>query len=319
MKTKYFSYCGIINFSITGFERDLMLIEKYLTLSTSKQDVDYSITMYKTPDLSNFKNIGNIIYPFKNCVYKQKILSEQNVIIYAEKQEFSDEHVIVRNNDIISIYSNSDDIYWYTIKMIDELIIRKLFDMGFFPLHASSVSDKNGSLVFVGYSGMGKSTSMYYYSMFENMNPQANDTVFVGRIGNEWHSFGIIEDATFGESLIKDKQPEERFGSKKVRFTPIEYEQYSNVKYNYMSKINNIVFVNLNQYGEYKEYTVEPSQIDLNMFVDKKLKYGDILAINNLSPHYSIEDLIRENQFYGCSGNILKKQSVRRRQNENML
>ena len=33
-----------------------------------------------------------------------------------------------------------------------------------------------------------------------------------------------------------------------------------------------------------------------------KLKYGDILAINHSSPHYSIEDLIRENQFYGCSG-----------------
>ncbi|MEG1010062.1 MAG: hypothetical protein RSF67_09680, partial [Clostridia bacterium] len=153
---------------------------------------DYEIFYKKVDTIPNIYKIkdGIVTFPFRNSQY---VVNRCNdiVIAYAKKQKFSDENAIVRSNKLIEIFAKDDINQKNLIRLIRELIIRKLLEKKYFPLHASCVVTENEAIIYFGKKGSGKSTALFSNVLLTKSVPLSNDITFIGKENNIWKAFGM--------------------------------------------------------------------------------------------------------------------------------
>lgn len=284
---------------------------------------DYEI-VYNEDTIPNiYKNIeGKVLTPFRNSKYILN-LDNKTIVTYAKKQEFSDENVILRTGNLINVFCENDCKSKVLIRLIIELIIRKLLEKQYYPLHASCVVKENKANIYFGKKGSGKSTALLSSVLLTQSSPLANDITFVGKEDGIWKAFGTSYDLTFDESLFSQIYSNKTFvgeqnlipqyHSNKVRYGASEFCDLFNTFWVWSAPIENINIVNLSPNIEFKKY----SQIEYLKALDYLKNYGkdhnftfdDLLMINGLYPNFNYEQLAQEIEFNEIEGNILEHHS----------
>lgn len=316
MKEKYLNIDNLLILKIYADDYAINNIKKRFTNLTYNNFVcDYEI-VYKNNSNINKLDLKEEMIPFRNSIYSVSKFNN-NVIAYSKEQKYSCDNLIIRNDKKINVYCSHDINNKILIRLITELLVRKLLEKGFFPLHASSTVTNNVSTLYVGGKKSGKSTALLNDILFSDANPQANDITFVGKDNKNWISFGIPYDFTFDKSLLCDlnisyqKNNKVIFESDKPRFDVLDFCNQFNKKWIWSSIISNINIVNLNKYNKYilkKNISQYESIKYLKSFEkENKFTFDDFLMINNLIPNYKYKELVKDIQFNKIEGNIISR------------
>ncbi len=260
--------------------------------------------------------------PFRNSYYYFYKEKDKN-ILYAPKQKYENEHLIIRKNNCIDIYIHDVSNYKVVIRTINELLIRELLKLDFFPIHASSVVKGNQAIIYFGSKGCGKSTIFLSSILFDKCTPLANDIVFVGKINNVWYAYGTPYELTFDNDFINclikqkiinkkflNKNNEKKFDSPKFRYTPGQFCKKYNTNWQWIAPIKSLNFVKLNPNVDYVERDISKKQM-LDALIrygqDDKFCFDDLLRINECQPKFNYNELINDLDIKKIIGNVLKK------------
>lgn len=309
----------LLKIKINAPQETFIDISKRFT-NIKKSDYTYDFEIF----YKNFENIkeiklGTVMKPFRNALY---IVNQKNekIIAYSPKQQYSCENIIVRENEKINIFCKEDNNSKILVRLITELLIRKLLERRFFPLHASCIMKDNKAVLFLGKKDSGKSTALFTHVLLDNACPISNDITFVGKENGKWQAFGLPYDITFDETLfyqLEDKKinfeniiKERKYGSDKVRFEITEFNNAFNTNWVWHAPISIINIVNLNRENIFSEFANIPfKDAIMNLYKygkDKNFSFDDYLRINNLYPSFEYEILSKEIPFNKLEGNILK-------------
>lgn len=303
----------VINDIINHFPNTIELV--------NTNNYDYMICYTKIKKISDdYKciNSKNITIPFRNSRYFV-YLKNTDIIAYAKKQDYSDEHLIVRNNKNISILTINDSNSKNLIRLIIELKIRKLLEKDYFPIHASCVVKDNKAILYFGEKNSGKSTILLSSVLYDNSFPLSNDITFIGIENGIWNAYGTSYDLTFDEQLLNeftnnnidfsDYNLTKQYASDKIRYAPSDFCYLFNTIWQWSAPIKSINLVNLNPDQDFQMIEkLEPNK-SLEYLVkygqDAKFVFGDLLLINDLEPEYLYERLSKEIDFNEIKGNVL--------------
>lgn len=274
---------------------------------------------------SNFREVkeiqsGIVMKPFRNATYIVHGQDDNNIIAYSSRQQYSCENTIFRNNKIINIYCKDDNNSKVLVRVITELLIRKLLEKEFFPLHSSCIMKENKAVLFLGEKNSGKSISLFCNVLFDNAYPISNDITFVGKKNGEWYAFGLPYDITFDTSLLSQIGEENKilnaickddsYGSNKIRYSVADFINIFNTKWIWYAPISEVNVVNLNreeQFNKISKISIRDAIINLEKYgKDQNFSFDDYLKINGLYPSYNYEEMAKEIQFNKLHGNILK-------------
>ena len=326
MITKIYKIENLLTIKVDASEQEFKNIANYFpNILEIKEyhDCDYQIFYYKINEIPTMYRIENknskLISPFRNSKYFVKQMDE-TLIAYSQKQEFSDEHVVIRENRNIMILAKNDQNSKVLIRLIVELIVRKLLENNYFPLHASCVVINNEAVLYFGDKGCGKSTALFSSVLITQAHPLANDITFVGKENNIWKTFGTPYDLTFDKSLSKEliqngislmgHNYAKQFSSDKIRYNPSEFCDVFNTAWMWSAPIKNINIVNLVPNKEFKENVQISYQDALKYLIkygkDQNFFFDDLLKINELYPNYNYKRLSKEIIFNEIEGNILR-------------
>src|SRR5574344_358170 len=326
MITKTLLISDILTIKLHLDEQDLKNIYAYfpnMLIIDNDSLFDYEIYYHKIDVIpENYKiTNGKEINPFRNSKY---IINRSNdyIIAYAKKQKFSNEHAIIRNQNIILMYVLDDIKQKNLIRLMTELIIRKLLEKNYFPLHASCVVNENKAIIYIGKKGSGKSTALFSSVLLAGSNPLANDITFIGKENNIWKAFGTSYDLTFdsslfsqitdGSELVEQHNLISEYNSNKMRYEASEFCRCFNTSWKWSASIKSINVVNLNPNTQYREkinIKIINALDYLNKYgKDHNFNFDDLLMINGLVPKFNYEDLVKEIIFNEIEGNIINHQ-----------
>ena len=316
MKSKIIAISPILKVKINYCCNNLDQLDIYFpdTVGDEKGEIDYEIYYYDNCETLKSHG-GEMVFPFRNSKYL--VSKENNISAYAFKQEFTNEHIITRNNNKIIISCKNDYDNKNLIRLIRELMIRKLLEKNYFPIHSASVVNKDGkSLLMVGPRKSGKSTALLYTTAFNDYYPSSNDITFVGEEDNKWISYGIPYDLTFDLSLIDEYIKEYnvtdnqvKYNSSKFRIQPSSYSKLINKPWTYRGIISQIFFTDLSIENDFKlDRLTDFDSIKRFMSQygkDENFNFGDYLKINCLAPNYRYDDM-HDLAFSQMKGNVMK-------------
>lgn len=299
-------------------------LETYLDISkrfanVNKTDYyDFEIYYRNFVDVPEIKE-GIKILPFRNAMYIVNQIGEK-VIAYSPKQKYSCENIVIREANKIDILCRNDYNSKVLIRLITELLIRKLIEKRFFPIHASCIMKNGTATLFIGDKNSGKSTALLTNVLLNDAYPISNDITFVGKENSKWQAFGLPYDITFDKDLFCQlgsqkmnletiiKTP--KYESNKIRFDVSEFVDVFETNWIWHAPVSTINFVNLSK----EEVFLKIPNIPLKDIIlkldkygkDKNFSFGDYLRLNNLYPTFEYKELSREVQFDILEGNILK-------------
>ena len=216
---------------------------------------DFEIHYRNFVNLSEI-NEGTKVLPFRNAMYIVNQIDEK-VIAYSPKQNYSCENLVIREKDKIDILCRDDHDSKVLIRLITELLIRKLLEKNFFPIHASCIMKNDGAVLFFGDKNSGKSTALFTHVLLNDAYPISNDITFVGKENGKWQAFGLPYDITFDKDLfyqLKSKKMNleniiktPKYESNKIRFDVSEFSDVFETNWIWHAPISTINFVNLNK------------------------------------------------------------------------
>ena len=307
--------CDLLSLKLEVPEKILKLINDYFPESIIKVDngYDYKI-IYKS--VNNIKKLtcGKTIKPFRNSNYKIKLKDDYIMAHKPSEQDF----LIIRHNKIIYFYSSNSYSDKEFIRLIRELIYRKLLEINYFPIHASCVVNTKGATLFIGGKNEGKSTSLLNSILCDKTNPLSNDITFVGKENGIWNAFGTSYDITFNSEVYNIFNNKEKFNTTeqinskvKIRFTPKDFCEKFNTKWIWKAPIYEINFVKLNPQKHYfVNYNISKKE-KLSLLNKSSnghvFNFGDYLKINNCIPKYNFSELINDISMKIIGGNIFNR------------
>ena len=316
MNNKVYKISDYLSLKINTSNDVIDAIKSRFSFEESSNELyDYEIN-YKVTNIIDSLDEGVIKHPFRNSDYI--VMNQDNrTISYAPKQRYSSEHLIVNDGKNIDIYVSDDKNSKVLIRVITELLIRKLLDNDFFPLHASCVELDNEGILFLGKKNSGKSVSLFSSVYFNKANPISNDITFVGIENGKWVCVGIPYDYTFDRSLFEQVNLNldcfdlgKGFDSEKLRLSVRDFNDYFNTSWIWKSNLSEINIVDLSKEDTFKKISVNSSDACLflvNHGKDKNFYFDDYLNINNLYPDYRYDFLANNYEFNKMTGNIIVK------------
>lgn len=316
MNNKVYKISDYLSLKINASNDVIEKIKSRFSFEESSNELyDYEIN-YKETEIIDGLDEGLIKHPFRNSDYI--VMNQDNrTISYAPKQKYSSEHLIVNKGKSINVYVSDDKGAKVIIRVITELLIRKLLDNNFFPLHASCVELDHEGILFLGKKNSGKSVSLFSSVYFDKANPISNDITFVGIENGKWVCVGIPYDYTFDRSLFEQVNLSldyfdlgKDFDSEKLRLSVRDFNYYFNTSWIWKSNLREINIVDLSKEETFKKVTVNNSDAYsflVNHGKDKNFNFDDYLNINNLYPEYRYDSLINNYEFNKMTGNIIVK------------
>ncbi len=319
MENKIYRISDYLSLKINAPIHTIEKIKKRFSLIESDNDTyDYEIN-YKDTELIEGIYDGSIKVPFRNSNYIVYNDSSRTVA-YCPKQKYSCEHLIINNGSKIDTYVHDDRDSKVLIRLITEILIRKLLEKGFFPIHASCVDLDNEGILFLGKKNSGKSVSLFSYVFFDKANPVSNDITFVGIENGKWVCVGIPYDYTFDKSLFEQVNLKldrfdlgKNFDSDKLRLSVNDFDEIFNTSWIWKSYLKEVNIVDLSKEEVFKIFNNisrdEAYNYLLNNGKDKNFNFDDYLNINNLYPEYRYDLLVNDYVFNRTTGNIIKYKS----------
>lgn len=294
------------------------LLKRFSAVKITECVCDFEI-FYRNFQMFQSEKSGILMKPFRNALY---LVNEQEdkIIAYSPAQTYSSENIIERINKKITISCQKDNNSKVLIRVITELLIRKLLSKGYFPLHASCVMKDNKAILFLGKKGSGKSTALFANVLLNDAYPISNDITFVGKENGKWQAFGLPYDLTFDSTLFlqiaqetkkfKNFHEEDKYGSNKIRYDVAEFIADFNTSWVWHAPIAAINIVNLTKESEYTIFSnikFEDALLNLKRYgKDNNFDFDDYLKINNLYPSFDYELLSQEIPFNKMEGNVLR-------------
>lgn len=319
MNTKIINVGNTITLRVTASNETFEDIKnRFPNENNSCEKYEYDI-YYNETDVIEKLELGKEMLPFRNATY---IVNNFNntVVAYSPKQQYSCENLIIRDNNVIKIFYKNDLGSKILIRVITELLIRKLLEKGYFPIHASCVMINNEATLFIGKKNSGKSTALFSNVLFNNAYPISNDITFVGKHKNDWKAVGIPYDITFDASLFNQVKQineemfnvnnEKLYDSDKVRFNISEFTKFFKTKWFWEASISIINIVELDKENDFVMLPIV-SSAEAVLYLqtygkDKNFNFDDFMMINNLYPKFNYDELSEEISFNKLKGNILK-------------
>ena len=308
----------LINLKIYAPLETLTDISKRFVSVNEADYYDFVIYYRNFVDFSEIKE-GIKVFPFRNAMYIVNQIDDK-VIAYSPKQEYSSENIVIREKNKIDILCRDDRDSKVLIRLITELLIRKLLEKRFFPIHSSCIMKNDEAILFFGDKNSGKSTALFTHVLLDNAYPISNDITFVGKENDKWQAFGLPYDITFDKDLFYQFKSQKinletmiqtsKYESNKIRFDVSEFSDAFETNWIWHAPISTINFVNLskeNNFSKISNISFKDSIIKLDKYgKDKNFSFGDYLKLNNLYPSFEYESLSREVQFNKLEGNILR-------------
>lgn len=308
----------LISLKIYAPSETLIDISKRFANIKKSDYYDFEIHYRNFVDFSEIRE-GTKILPFRNAMYIVNQIDEK-VIAYSPKQEYSCENLVIREKNKIDILCRGDHDSKILIRLITELLIRKLLEKKFFPIHASCIMKDDEAILFFGGKNSGKSTALFTHVFLNDAYPISNDITFVGKENGKWLAFGLPYDITFDKDIFYQLESIKinvdtfikipKYESSKIRFDVSEFSDTFRTSWICHAPISTINFVNLNKenvFSEVSNISFEDSILELDKYgKDKNFSFGDYLKLNNLYPTFEYENLSKEVHFNKLEGNILK-------------
>ncbi len=263
---------------------------------------------------------GILAKPFRNSSYYVNEINGE-IIAYSPAQNYSCENLIIRNKNKINILCKSDCDSKVLIRLVTELIIRKLLEKKYFPIHASCVVKNKEAMLFFGPKNSGKSIALLKHVFLDKSYLMSNDITFVGKEKGQWFAFGlpydITVDTSFFYQLIGNKKNLIyqknilKYGSNKIRFNVSDFVNDFNTMMIWHAPISMVNYVNLSTEKDYSE-NLNISSMNSIVYLkeygkDNTFRFDDYLKLNDLHPEFDYETFAKEIQFNKMEGNILKK------------
>ncbi len=320
-----FKYMDLLTVQLAD-EINVSEIEKYFpqTILKSRLDcnldyvIDYNLSQYKvlTELLPSFENQCKK-YPFRSAPAISKNINGWR-LNYFFANRYSDDYFIASSKDKIYIISEKYDSN-IVIRILNELIVRKLLEKGYFPIHASAIVDlEDGKAdLFFGGKGSGKSTIFFEKTTNDSYLPLANDLCFVGIENDRAVVYSMAFDITVHKSLFMDNKSDFIIKDDKIRFTPFQFCKFIGKLWIYKAPLKSLNYTALNLNDDF-----EVKKVSSKDMFDLLLKYGkdrdflfdDVLNINNLYPNYDYNTLIQHIQFLtSVKGNIVDNRKSKNR------
>jgi len=307
---KVFNFSDVLSIRIFGNEKIYSLIEEYFPNTLSNYAVNNKV--YDLECIKNIPNLTNIkfdktVMPFRMSPYN--VHNDKGVIFsYSQKNQFSNENLVVRNGQKISLYENNFDNYLNVIKLFSELIFRNLLERGYFPIHASAVAFEQDAMLFFGPIASGKSTAFFFHTAIGNCLPLANDIAFIGKENGEWYTYGTSYDITIRAESLNLVGVTGNFEQNKIHFTPKKYCETFNLDWEYKRKIKSISYMKFDINTPYTLHTLTKEE-GLKYLIqdgkDQHFNFGDCLQINNLDPTFEYNGLVNDLYIGFIKGNII--------------
>lgn len=308
----------LISLKIYAPSETLIDISKRFANIKKSDYYDFEIHYRNFVDFSEIRE-GTKILPFRNAMYIVNQIDEK-VIAYSPKQEYSCENLVIREKNKIDILCRDDHDSKILIRLITELLIRKLLEKKFFPIHASCIMKDDEAILFFGGKNSGKSTALFTHVFLNDAYPISNDITFVGKENGKWLAFGLPYDITIDKDIFYQLESIKinvdtfikipKYESSKIRFDVSEFSDTFRTSWVWHAPISTINFVNLNKenvFSEVSNISFEDSILELDKYgKDKNFSFGDYLKLNNLYPTFEYENLSKEVHFNKLEGNILK-------------
>ena len=320
---KIFNYANLLRVEL-GKEIDTTEIENYFPQTISENKSDYTPEYIIKYNLSQYGYLKNTLPSFdtqkKKFPYRSAPAISKNIdgwtISYFSPNRYSEDYFVAINQDKIFIISNEYDSNM-VIRTLNELIVRKLLEKKYFPIHASAIVnlDNGKADLFFGNKGSGKSTLFFEKTVNEDYMPLANDICFVGVENDQAMVYSMTFDITFHKSLLANNSNSFNIKYDKIRCNPIQFCQFIDKPWIYVAPLGSLNYTSLNLSDDF-----EIKQISSKNMLELLLKYGkdrdftfdDVLNINNLHPDYNYENLIKYVPFLNSiKGNIVDKNKVR--------
>lgn len=308
-----------INANAAAFN-NILLYFPNASLSPESNAYDYQIFYKNVCQIENkyILNNGNKLHPFRNSTYFL-LESPNQRILYANKQEFSEANAIIIEDKNIFVFDKDKQKNKALIRLITEIIIRKLLERQFFPIHSSCVVLNGKACLFFGGKGSGKSTALFSSVSLLSAKPLANDITFVGKENGTWKAFGTNYDLTFDKSIFAQLEWHKKllvyqntfyqYKSNKIRLVPKKFCNLFNTSWQWEAPIGSINFVNLNPNIRFVQNHHLSKSTKLKYLIecgkDKNFLFDDLLKINNLQPKYNYKQLISDILFNKIEGNII--------------
>ena len=309
----------LLNIKINANKENFIdIFSRFVNIKKDNNNFEYEIIYHNFVAIKEIK-FGMLVKPFRNAEY---IVSKgkNKIIAYSPSQKYSCENIIIREKNKINIFCHEDYSSKILVRVITELIIRKLLEKNYFPLHASCVMKDNEAILFLGGKNSGKSVALATQVILNEAYPISNDITFVGKENNKWYAFGLPYDITFDsnffsnlEMIIKKCQKEVnrgKYNSNKIRFNVLDFIKTFNTKWIWYAPLSSINVVSLNKdkfFSKISNLSFNDSLLYLSKYgKDDNFCFDDYLGINDLYPKFEYENLSRDVIFNKLDGNMLE-------------
>lgn len=319
---KIFNYVNLLRVEL-GKEIDTNEIENYFPQTISENKSDYNPEYIIKYNLSQYGYLKNILPSFdlqeKKFPYRSAPAISKNIdgwtLSYFFPNRYSEDYFVAINQNEIRIVSNEYDSN-IVLRVLNELIVRKLLEKNYFPIHASVIVnlDDGKADLFFGDKGSGKSTMFFEKTVNDDCLPLANDICFVGVENDQAMVYSMTFDITFHKSLLANN---DGFNIKydKVRCNPSQFCQFIDKSWIYVAPVGSLNYTSLNLSDDF-----EIQQVSTENMLKLLLKYGkdrdftfdDVLNINNLYPNYNYNNLIKHVPLLNIiKGNVVDMKKVK--------
>ena len=322
--SKIFHYTNLLSVELSN-EIDTSEIENYFPQTISEKQSDYNSDYTINYNLSQYNYLKNILPSFdlqgKKFPYRSAPAISKNIdgwtLSYFFPNRYSEDYFVAINQGKICIFANKYDSN-IVIRILNELIVRKLLEKNYFPIHASAIVnlDDGKTDLFFGGKGSGKSTMFFEKTVNGNYLPLANDVCFVGVENGQAMVYSMTYDITFHKSLLVNNNNDFNIKDDKIRCNPLQFCQFIDKSWIYVAPLKSLNYTALNLSDDF-----EIQQISAENMHELLLKYGkdrdftfdDVLNINNLYPNYDYDNLIKHvSLLNSIKGNVIDRNKTKR-------
>lgn len=323
--SKIFNYANLLGVKL-GNEIDISEIENYFPQTIFKKQYDCDLDYIIKYNLSQYSYLKNILssfdlqkekFPYRSApVISKKI--DGWTLSYFFQNRYSEDYFVAINKDKICIVSNKYDSN-IVLRTLNELIVRKLLEKRYFPIHASAVVnlDDGKADLFFGDKGSGKSTIFFEKTVNEAYLPLANDICFVGVENGQAMVYSLTFDITFHKSLLVNNNNDFNAKYDEVRCNPAQFCQFIDKSWMYVAPLESLNYTALNLSDDFEIQQISSENMHellLKYGKDRDFTFDDVLDINNLYPDYNYANLIQHVPFLNSvRGNVVDRNKMKSR------
>lgn len=246
----------------------------------------------------------NILYDGKNIENEKSVFSSYEYVINGEHAWVFPKQSIIcfyNTNGDYKIYAKKyQKLYHFMRRFIrSEILYKKIIEQGFLPLHAACVTKNKKAIIFVGDSGVGKTSAMLPLIEYFGYDLVSSDLAFVS---NEGDVLGTPEKVRICPKTIEQYSPKYDFilqSNEKQVLSPRYFSLVFNCRIIDRASLNILIFPKIDlclkkSYIEKNRSDIEWKKF-ISPFFDENLCFSDFVwnkGVYNLYFSGKVDELV---------------------------